>query len=778
MPQFLAGQAPGRRRSPGAGVVSSSSESAIRRLAAEHAATRALVEAEDAAGAFQRIVHEVTESLGWDVGIAWQVAADREALEPAAMWGRQRDDRFEQATRELRFRRDVGLPGRVWASGRPAWVPDVAVEPDFPRSEAAARAGLRGALAFPIPVAERIAGVLEFFSSAAVEPDDELLDTMAAIGAQIGLFLSRREAEAELRQQVVLQRLITESSSDVIMVIDAASTIRSVNPAVRRVFGWSPQELVGRPVTDLIPPELRERHQSGIARYLRTGQSRMSWSGNRWPGLRRDGSLVSLEISFGTFELAGERLFTGILRDVSDQVAQQQRLEKTAAELEATIAELEEQRSAAEAAREDALLAARWSRFLAEAGRALATALDRDETLRMVANLAVPAIADLCIVDLLQDDGTIRRVEVAHGREVDEGHVREYLDRYPPGAGAQIGVSEVIRTGEPRLMRAVHEADLRALARDEGQLGWLHQLQLHSLMIVPLVARGRTLGAMTFATSSSGRHYDLDDLTTVEALANRAALAMDNAELYEQALSANRAKGNFLAIMSHELRTPLTAIMGYTDILQAGIAGELSQRQREYLERVMVSARHLLRLIDEILTYSRLEVGRERTRYEPVPLRQFTEHTANLVRPAMLQKRLEFRIETPPPDVSAETDPEKLRQVLLDVLFNAAKFTPAGKVTLRVRVEPGTVYFEVEDTGIGIRPDEIDRIFDPFWQAEEAMTRREGGTGMGLSVALRLTRLLGGDIDVRSTPEHGTTVSVRIPQHAPAASPRSGSAAA
>ncbi|HEX9106396.1 MAG TPA: PAS domain-containing sensor histidine kinase, partial [Longimicrobiales bacterium] len=625
----------------------------------------------------------------------------------------------------------------------------------------------RSALAFPVRLPDRVAAVLEFFAGTVGPPDAELLETMAAIGDQVGQLLRRRAAETRLREQEERYRLITQSSADAILVIDSASIIRSANPAVHQIFGWRPEELVGRSLTVLMPLELRERHQEGIAHFLATGERRVSWSALPLPGMRRDGSVVSLEISFGTFSLEGERLFTGIMRDVSGRVEQQTRLERTAAELEATVKELESQRSAAEAAREEAVEAARWFRFLAEAGRTLATALDSNEALRLLANLAVPAVADLCIVDVLQEDGSIRRVDVAHDEALDDEHVREYQRRFPPSASARVGAPHVIRTGEPQLVPHVTEEDLRAFAQDEEQLAWLKQLRLRSLMIVPLVAGGRTLGAITLAIAGSDRSFDLNDLTTVEALAGRAALALASTVLYEQALSANRAKGNFLAIMSHELRTPLTAIMGYTDIMQAGIAGELSQRQREYLERVMASARHLLHLIDEILTFSRLEVGRERTRYQRVPLRDFTEKTANLVKPAMTQKQLRFVVETPPAEIYAETDPEKVRQVLLDVLFNAAKFTPVGRVTLRVRLENGTVAFEVEDTGIGIERENLQRIFEPFWQAEEAMTRRAGGTGMGLSVAQRLTHLLGGEIDVRSVSGRGTTVTVRIPQHAP-----------
>jgi len=746
--------------------VSSPAET-IRRLTAEKAATRALLEAEDATDALRRIVRDVTDILGWDVGVAWAAPAGSPELLPAALWSREPGNALEAGTLRLRLAPGSGLPGRVLDTGRAAWIEDVTVDPDFMRAEAAARAGLRCALAVPVRVPGRTAAVLEFFAAAARRPDAELLESMAAVADQIGQFMCRREAEARLREQEERYRLITQSSADAIVVIDSTSTIRSANHAVHHIFGWRPEELVGRSLTVLMPPDQRARHRDGIAHYVATGERRRSWSGLPLPGLRRDGSTVSLEISFGAFTMEGERLFTGIMRDVTDRVEQQVRLEETAAKLEATVEQLQSQRAVAEAAREEAVEGARWSHFLAEAGRALATALDSGEALGLLTNLAVPAVADLCIVYLAGEDGSIRRANEAHDEVLDEERLREYQRRFLPNASSTVGAAQVIRTGQPQLFPRISDEDLRALAPDEVQLAGLKGLGLHSLMIVPLVARGQTLGAITLAIAGSERTYDVSDLTTVEALAGRAALALASAALYEQALSANRAKVNFLAVMSHELRTPLTAIMGYTDIMQAGIGGELRERPRQYLERIMASARHLLHIIDEILTFSRLEVGVERTRYQRVPLRDFTERTAALVKPAMMQKQLRFVVDTPLPDVYAETDPEKVRQVLLDVLFNAAKFTQAGKVTLRVRLEDGRVVFDVEDSGIGIERENLRHIFEPFWQAEDAMTRRAGGTGLGLSVAQGLTRLLGGEIEVRSTPGRGTTVTIRIPQRAP-----------
>ena len=631
-----------------------------RQLTAQHAVTRALIEAEGVDESFRRVVRELTAALGWEVGVAWRPSAAGE-MEPFALCSTRPEESFERLTLATRLPPGAGLPGRVWQSGRPECVTDLSTEAGFPHTGAAAARGLASACALPVRIGLRVVAVLEFFAATPTLADPELLDTLLAIGDQLGLRVRRAEAD-----NIVLEQ--------------------------------------------------KQRLEASAAEMQ-----------------------VALE------ELTRKR-----------------------AGAEAARAEAESARAEAERAREDLLKGARWATFLAEAGRALAGALDREDALRVLAGLAVPAIADLCAIDVVQEHGGMRRIEMVQGGAVPDlpGPESGGSGQLPRADGP--AVANVIRTGEPRLLAYVGEAELQGLARDEQHLAALRSVGLQSMMIVPMVARTRTLGAITLATTGSGRRYDVADLANAESLLDRAALAIDNAALYEQALAANRAKGNFLAIMSHELRTPLTAIMGYTDILQAGIAGTLETRQAQYLDRVMVSARHLLRLIDEILTFSRLEVGRERTRQVQVPLREFARETANLVKPAMRDRRLEFTIELPPEDAYAQTDPEKVRQILLDLLLNAVKFTPNGRVTFRTHTREGTVYFDVQDTGIGIRRDDVEHIFDPFWQADDAMTRREGGTGIGLSVARRLAHLLGGDIDVRSTPGNGTLFTLRIPQKAPA----------
>ncbi len=235
-------------------------------------------------------------------------------------------------------------------------------------------------------------------------------------------------------------------------------------------------------------------------------------------------------------------------------------------------------------------------------------------------------------------------------------------------------------------------------------------------------------------------------------------------EARREAETANRTKGDFLAVMSHELRTPLSAIIGYQELLADGITGPVTELQRHQLGRIKVSARHLLELIDEILTYSRAEAGKEEVLYEVTAVNTMVDDAASLIEPLAADKHVTLsvvRLDTP---LDIRTDPRKVRQVLVNLLSNAVKFTDAeGSVSLRARRDGDTLELIISDTGIGIEPDHLDQIFDPFWQVEQKATRRAGGTGLGLSVSRRLARLLGGDVLVTSEPGKGSSFTVLLP---------------
>ena len=238
-----------------------------------------------------------------------------------------------------------------------------------------------------------------------------------------------------------------------------------------------------------------------------------------------------------------------------------------------------------------------------------------------------------------------------------------------------------------------------------------------------------------------------------------------------EAESANGAKSDFLAVMSHELRTPLSAIMGYQELLADGISGPITEQQSQQLGRIKASARHLLSLIDEILTFTRIDAGREKVDLERASLSTLLEPAAELVEPLARAKGLHIEVMLPPNEVAVETDPVKVRQMIVNLLSNAVKFTDNGRVILSGDQKGDQLVISVEDTGIGISPEHFERIFEPFWQVEQKATRRAGGTGLGLTVTRRLALLLGGDVTVKSDPGGGTTFTICLPVRPSESSP-------
>jgi signal transduction histidine kinase/CHASE3 domain sensor protein len=450
------------------------------------------------------------------------------------------------------------------------------------------------------------------------------------------------------------------------------------------------------------------------------------------------------------------------LRRVNEDLERQSgQLEEQAVEMESQAAELEATSEDLRSTNDALSRTTQAAELLSDASRVLSSTLDYEKTLEAVAQLAVGEISDWCAVDLVDPDGAIRQVVVAHIDGAKIKWAKELRERYPPDHAGPTGVGQVIRTGRPEIYPDITDEMLAASARDADHLDILRELRFKSALVVPMIARGRTLGALTLVSGEKGRHYGDAELALAMELATRAALAIDNAQLYRSALAASEAKSAFLATMSHELRTPLNAIIGYQSLLKEGIDGPLSDAQLAHLNRIRASADHLLSLIDEVLTFSRVEAGKEVVQREDVSLRSVIDQAITMITPLAEVKGLTVRVEGDDPQLF--TDGGKVRQILLNLLSNAIKFTDSGEVVIRSRAYQETVEVSVADTGIGIAAENLERIFDPFWQVEQRSTRKVGGTGLGLSVSRTLAQLVGGDIRVESEPGKGSTFTLTLP---------------
>ncbi|HEY2945470.1 MAG TPA: ATP-binding protein [Vicinamibacteria bacterium] len=402
------------------------------------------------------------------------------------------------------------------------------------------------------------------------------------------------------------------------------------------------------------------------------------------------------------------------------------------------------------------------SRFLAEASDALASSLDYQTTLSAVARLAVPQVADWCAVDMVGPDGTLERLAMVHA-DPSKAELVQQLERYPMRMDADRGLANVMRTGFPELVSEITDDLLAETAEDPEHHRMLKDLGLKSYIIVPLAARGRTLGALTLMTAESGRRYAMSDLAFAENLAGRAALAVDNARLYREAQELNRMNDEFLATLSHELRTPLNAIVGWAHLLRDGKLEE--ETRRRAIETINRNAKSQSQLIADILDVSRIVTGKLRLDLRPVELAPIVEATVDTMRPTAEAKgvTLETQLEDAAARVSGDSD--RLQQVVWNLLSNAIKFTSRGGVVRVVLSRERThSTIAVEDNGIGMAPELIPRIFERFLQGDSTSTRFHGGLGLGLAIVRHIVELHGGTVAASSRgPGLGSVFRVRLP---------------
>lgn len=570
----------------------------------------------------------------------------------------------------------------------------------------------------------------------------------------------RRRAEEALRLSEAKFAGIVALAAEAIVSVDEHQRITLFNHAAEQMFGYASAEVLGESLDLLLPDAARGAHHGHVTAFGEAGPAARRM-GERRPvyGRRRDGTLFPAEASISRLDCGTQRILTAVVRDVTErQHAEEER------------ARLLRRETAARAAAEEA---GQRARFLAEAGALLDESLDHRERLSRLARLAVPALATLCVVDLVDESG-VRRVEVAHAEPALAPLARELL-RFPRDPARAMVSRRSLATARAQLLEQVDDALLTRVAYDDEHLALLRRLELRSVMDVPLVARGSVIGAMIFATdAASGRRYGPADLALAEELARRAAQSLDNARLYEAARRATRLREEVLGIVSHDLRTPLSVVGMHVARLEQ-LEDELAEQRDEspaghallpvlhgVSEGIRESVDWLERMLQDLLDVASIDAGRlrlERRTRDPLLL---VMHAVHLLEPLARAAGVTLRPELPEHLPEVDVDDDRMRQVLANLVGNALKFTPeGGTVTVGAREVGGRVTLFVRDTGPGIAPEHLARVFDRFWHERGAARVR--GTGLGLAIAKGIVEAHGGSIRAESVPGEGSTFLVTLP---------------
>jgi PAS domain S-box-containing protein len=591
----------------------------------------------------------------------------------------------------------------------------------------------------------------------------------AAVLAAPGRSARRARARAAaVRQRSALLAAVVEASEDAIIGTTRAGIITSWNPGAGRLFHYTAQEILGRPLDLLVPPDRAAESAEDLQR-LRRGES----SGPRETvRVRKDGRPVRVSARITPLANAAGRI-TGavvIARAVPERIqaeddrAQALREQPARAEAEAVRQRLE---------------------LLARASTLLDASLDYEATLQSVARLAVPLLADWCSVSLLEDEA-LRLVGVAHVDPAQETLLRELAHGFGADPNEPDGVAKVLHTGQAALLGGDPEARLAALAHRAVPPERLGAVAPRSAMLVPLVARGRVLGVLALVATDSGRVYGPADLALAEDLAGRAGLAIDNARLYREVQEAIRVREEFLASASHDLKNPLAAIRVRAEVLQEVLrweAGRASGAEAEELldglAKIEILTGKMERLLDELVDVARLQLG------QPLKLDRRPTDLVAMARQTAAEhqrgtKRHQIRVATTEAELVGLWDAARLERVLGNLLSNAVKYTPeGGEITVEVTRQGDAAgawaMLRVRDPGIGIPAGDLPRVFERFHRAGNAVGRM-AGTGIGLAGARRIVGQHGGTIAVESREGVGSVFTVRLPLEAAPGRGETGSA--
>jgi PAS domain S-box-containing protein len=687
---------------------------AVQRLQIQHAVTSALAYADSLRQAAPEILKGICEATGSDVASLWSIDRPANVLRCAETFACDPGcaEQFRTATRQLTFERGIGLPGRVWASGKSVWIPDVTIEANFHRAAIAITDHLHGAFATPIQLGEEFFGVIAFFSREVRQPDDSLLQMLEGISLQIAQFIYRKQADAALRETEKRFADIIGLAMDAIITIDGNQRILLFNAAAEEMFRCPAAEAIGSSLERFIPPRYRPAHHDHVREFAQSGKKtrRASERHGMVMALRAGGEEFPIEASISTVESGGKMLFTAIIRDIA------------------------ERKRAEDALRESQ---------------------ERFQTLaNNMSQLAWMANADGCIFWYNQRwlDYTGTTIQEMQSWGWTKVHHPDHVER------VMAGIQYSWDTGEPW-------EDTFPLRRRDGTYRWfLSRAQPIRDADRKVV---RWFGTNTDVTELRDVQESLRNAKNALAHANQsleAKIQESIANLTEsRALNDRQEKlaslGVFAAGIAHEVRNPLTAIKVRLFTLKS--SHKPGSSEHEDLEVIRHEIDRLEHLVHDFLQFARPTEPELQT----MPVEKLLRDVHQLLQSDLAGKSVELKLELLAKE-PIRVDPNKMKQVLINFVQNGAEsMEDGGTVTLRSRLDKQVlsgrhvpaVVIDVADTGKGIPPEVQKRLFDPFF------TTKEAGTGLGLPIAARIVGKHGGIIQYQTEPNRGTTFSIVLP---------------
>ena len=485
-----------------------------------------------------------------------------------------------------------------------------------------------------------------------------------------------------------------------------------ISENVQRVTGWPASRWLGSDAWDeLVHPDDRDAALDALRASMEVGRFRAEYrlrhADGSWHWYRDTGTIV----------IAGEApMVRGVLADITEQRALAER----------------------ERAYADLLLG-------------LTGSLELGHVLQRIVDVAVRLLdADVAIISTPSDDGEALELRAQSGPSRAGIHRASLDDTSSLSVRAYLsGCAETI-------------ADYAALP--SAFATQVRGPSLGHVAALPVELDGEIAAVVTVGRTRGKPAFDARVLADLRLLGTHAAQAIANARRYAEARAASDAKSQFLSTMSHELRTPLNAIEGFLSLLEMRIVGPLTDAQGDYVARARRAGRHLLRIIEDILDLSRVERGGLLVERRVFPAGEPLVQAVEVIRPQLRHSSAGLRASSPPADLAAAGDPHRVRQILINLLGNAAKFTRRGEIVATTSADDANVRYTVRDTGPGIAPEHLERIFEPFYQVDGALTRASQGTGLGLAVSRHLARAMGGDLVVHSTVGEGSEFTLVLPR--------------